>query len=53
MFNLKISKKIVSMFNQETKNARKIAKELNIPRRYVMAFLQVKGMRSYSEGSYS
>ena len=52
MFTQKVSRQIVFMFKRETKDARKIAKILDLPRRDVMAFLQLKGFREYSEGSY-
>jgi hypothetical protein len=44
-------KQIVSLF-KETQDARKIANSLYVPRYQVMAFLEQKGLRSYSEGSY-
>ena len=34
------------------KNARKIAEMLNLPRHYVMAFLENQGKCSFSESSY-
>jgi len=35
------------------RNARKIAEDLRLSRREVMAFLESRGLRRYSEGSYS
>jgi hypothetical protein len=52
MFNKTVSKRIVSLFNKETKDARKIAEKLNLSRRDVMVFLAINGLRSYSEGSF-
>jgi hypothetical protein len=51
--NYKTRKRVVSLFNKKTKNARKIAEELNVPRRSVMDYLQYKELRRYSAGSYN
>ncbi len=53
MFNQKTKKRIVSTFNKETKDARKIAAKLGVPRRDVMIFLEDNGLRTYSFGSYA
>ena len=53
MFNQKVQKKIVSTFNKETKDARQIAKKLNVSRREVMDYLSETGLRNYSLGSYN
>lgn len=37
---------------KKTVNARKIAEENSLPRLQVMAFLENKGLRSYSDSSY-
>lgn len=48
----KDQKRVLSMF-KKTKNARKIAKEINVPRFSVMRFLEETGLRFYSPGSYN
>lgn len=51
--NYKTRKRVVSLFNKKTKNARKIAEILSVPRRSVMQYLQYKELRNYSEGSFN
>jgi DNA-directed RNA polymerase specialized sigma subunit len=51
MFNKKIEKQIVSTFNKETKDAKKIAKKLGVSRKDVMNFLMESGLRTYSVGT--
>ncbi len=53
VFNKKIQKQIVSTFNKETKDARKIAKMIGASRKDVMTFLMESGLRTYSASSLS
>jgi hypothetical protein len=48
----KDQKRVLSMFNKETKNAKKIAETLHLPRHSIMFFLEEKKLRSYSLGTY-
>lgn len=51
--NKKEQKKVISLFHKETKDARKIAKTLEVPRFAVMRYLEDEGLRYYSSGSYN
>lgn len=49
----KEQKRVLSIFKNTTKDARKIAEELSVPRFSVMRFLENEGLRNYSPGSYN
>jgi hypothetical protein len=51
--NYKTRQRVVSLFNKKTKDARKIAETLDVPRRSVMEYLEYKELRRYSAGSYN
>ena len=48
-----VQKRIVSMFNKKTQNARTIAETVGVSRRKVMAFLEGEKLASYAPGSYN
>lgn len=52
VLNKKEQKSVLSMFNRQTEDARKIAVCLRLPRHAVMRFLEEKNLKSYSPGSY-
>jgi hypothetical protein len=48
----KDQKRVLSMFNKKTKDAKKIAETLHIPRHSIMQFFEETGRRFYSPGTY-